>query len=301
MDLRDVVRYAERVTRRSFASRDVATLERDGFRLVTLAPDLMAYVAMSESSQSALARQRTILARIAPRLSFPVPRPVGPLVLEGRIDLRVPVKGESGEALHARIMADADHRRRVASWMGRALAELHASLAELELEALSVPHLSPGTARLQLGVETHLEGAARAEGLETVRRWERRLGELSPRALLHGDFGSHNLSFDAASGMPVGVFDFHDMTRGPAFVDLKLLPSYGRDATAAALDAYHEAAAPPIHPADVALAHAACALDYLAWRAEDPDAHDRKSGRDRARAIAWAMRATADVINGSCS
>jgi Ser/Thr protein kinase RdoA (MazF antagonist) len=104
---------------------------------------------------------------------------------------------------------------------------------------------------------------------------------------VHGDFGSHNFAFDEATGMPVGLFDFHDAGRAPRAVDLKLCPSYGEEALSIALE--HYGVSVPL--ADVRLAHAVSALAYLAWRAEDPDAHDRGSGRDRAAAIAWANEA----------
>ena len=62
--------------------------------------------------------------------------------------------------------------------------------------------------------------------------------------------------------------------RAPRWFDCRYFPSYG------AIDEH-----------DIRLAHAAAALEALAWRALDPEAHDRKSGRDREGAIAWVRTA----------
>ena len=41
------------------------------------------------------------------------------------------------------------------------------------------------------------------------------------------------------------------------------------------------------------LYHALTALAYLAWRVDDPEAHDRLSGRDKAGAYRWVQQAVA--------
>jgi len=41
------------------------------------------------------------------------------------------------------------------------------------------------------------------------------------------------------------------------------------------------------------LYHALTALAYLAWRVDDPEAHDRLSGRDKAGAYRWVRQAVA--------
>jgi aminoglycoside phosphotransferase (APT) family kinase protein len=96
--------------------------------------------------------------------------------------------------------------------------------------------------------------------------------------LLHGDFGAHNLAFDPATGMPIGVFDFHDVGRGAAEHDLKLLPLLGETFLARAVDRY-AARARPLDLGDVRLVHAATALSSLA------------EGGDAPSAVRWAREA----------
>jgi hypothetical protein len=43
----------------------------------------------------------------------------------------------------------------------------------------------------------------------------------------------------------------------------------------------------------IILYHALTALAYLAWRVDDPEAHDRLSGRDKAGAYRWVRQAVA--------
>jgi hypothetical protein len=292
-ELERIVDFASRVTGRAFASRDVVAGERHGFVVVRLANDLMAYVAKDAASRVALATQRRVLARVGQRVTFAMPRPIGAIELEGDVDLRERVVGATGARFHERILRDPTLRARASAWMGETLAELHGALAGIELDTLGVsapvwPHRLD---RLARGIDAHLEGEASERAHALAAAWHARAFDPRRDVYVHGDFGSHNFAFDDASGMPVGVFDFHEAGRAPRAHDLKLLPSYGDDAFAIALDRYAARAKTTLDERDVRIAHAITALAYLAWRAEDPDAHDRGSGRDRAAAIAWANAA----------
>lgn len=274
------------ITGRSFAERDLVVLRRDDFTLVVLADDLMAYVPANDDARARLALQRRILARVASRVSFAVPRPVGPL--DADVDLRVPVPGATGAEEAVRFERDPVLALRGCQWMGRALAELHSSLARIELDALAVPRAPwPYLAdALPRGVDAHLEVDARRQAHDALRRWRERADDFD--VLVHGDFAGHNFAFDRESGMPTGVFDFHGGGRGSRVIDFAYLPSYGDDATRKALDAYGPQAPSLV---DVRLAHVIVAISFLGWRAVDPDAHDRTSGRDRAGAVSWAVAA----------
>lgn len=276
------------LTGRSFAERDMVVLRRDDFAVVVLADDLMAYV-------PPMSMQRRVLARVAPRVSFAVPRPVGPL--DADIDLRIPAPGMTGGTHHERLLREPALLARTAEWMGRSLAELHGALTKTELDSLVVPPAPwPYLANeLERGVAAHLEGPPRERAHEAIRRWRARPKEAD--VLVHGDFASHNFAFDPKSGMPTGVFDFHGGGRGPRMIDFAYLPSYGDDATRRALVAYGDHA-PAIE--DVRLAHAVVALSFLGWRAVDPDAHDAASGRDRNGAVSWAHAALEAAILDAC-
>lgn len=290
-DLDAVIAHAQRTTGRSFASRDVVVGERYGFWVVRLAADLMAYVAKDDAAWSNLARQRRVLTRVAQRVSFRLPRPIGRD--EAPVDLRERVPGVTGSRFHERLTNDAALRASVAAWMGDVLAELHGALANVELDTLGVddpvwPHRLD---RLLHGIDTHLEGEAREAAHAVARAWHERVRHTRNDVFLHGDFGAHNLAFDEETGLPLGVFDFHDAGRGPRAVDLKLLPSYGDDALGIAMTRYEEKSGVALPVAEIRLAHAVTALAYLAWRADDAEAHDRGSGRDRSAAVAWAIDA----------
>jgi aminoglycoside phosphotransferase (APT) family kinase protein len=257
----DLARVRE-ITGRSFAERDLVVLPRDGFTLVVLADDLMAYVPTDDVARARLAAQRRMLPRVAARVSFAVPRPVGPIDCD--VDLRVPAPGQSGSAHHERLMSDPNLAARAAEWMGRSLAELHSALTRTELDALAVarpiwplPH-----ATLVALVDEHLDGSPAARA--TLERWRTR--PAPPDVLVHGDFASHNFAFDPKTGLPTGLFDFHDGGRGPRVLDFALLPSYGEEVLARAVAAYgaHGEPAPPMD--EMRLAHAVSAIAYLSTR-----------------------------------
>ena len=158
--------------------------------MVFLDDDVLAYIPHDERHAKILARERRVLARIAPRLSFAVPKPVGPL--DAKLDLREAVRGRAGGASSPASNA----------WLMHALEELHASLSVGELDAFG---LEP----------PYFQGAEAFNGTIAAR---------DPRedVLLHTDFASHNFTHDEA-GLPIGVFDFHDIRRGPRWVDLRHL------------------------------------------------------------------------------
>jgi aminoglycoside phosphotransferase (APT) family kinase protein len=268
----DLARIRE-LTGRSFAERDLVVLPRDGFTLVVLADDLMAYVPTDDTWRVRLATQRRVLARIAPRVSFAVPRPVGPI--DADIDLRTPAPGMTGSAHHDRLMADPVLAARAAEWMGRSLAELHAALTRTELDALAVPRPTWPRPKEELvrDIDAHLEGDLRGAAFRVLLSWYERPAE--PDVLVHGDFASHNFAFEATTGMPVGVFDFHDGGRGPRVLDFALLPSYGDAVVDRALARYGPGA-PSLE--DVRLAHAVSAISYLPFR-------------EKSSAVAWVKSA----------
>jgi aminoglycoside phosphotransferase (APT) family kinase protein len=261
------------LTGRSFAERDLVVLPRDGFTLVVLADDLMAYLPADETWRQRLASQRRMLARVGARVSFSVPRPVGALDLD--VDLRIPAPGMTGSAHHDRLVREPELAARAADWMGRALSELHSALAMTELDTLAVPRPIWPRPRTELArnVDTLLEGELRDAAHLVLERWDARPTE--PDVLVHGDFASHNFAFDAKSGMPTGLFDFHDGGRGPRVLDFALLPSYGEAVVEQAVAAYG-AHAPSI--ADIRLAHAVSAIGYLSFR-------------EKSSAVAWVKTA----------
>lgn len=287
-DLPGIVAFARAVAGRSFAERELTIRERDAFTVVELGAELVAFVAHDETARARLAKERRVLARVAPRVSFAVPRPVGAIEGVDPCDLRARVAGATGRVFEERLARDAALAGRIAIWIADALLELHASLTTIELDAfdLDAPEWPFDAGRLRAAASRALEGDDLARAHEICARWDARLAARRPRddVLLHADFGLHNLTFDAATGTPLGVFDFHDAARGPRAFDLKLLPSYGEAFLNAVLERY-AARGPAIDDGDIHLVHAATALSSLATRGGPPNAEARAWARGAVRAF----------------
>jgi hypothetical protein len=112
---------------------------RRGWRwLVKLPGDRVLFVPVDEHGVRRLLDERRLLATIAPRLSFAVPRPLG--AIDAPIDLRQGVPGEPGSVrLTDRIVEDDVLAERFADDTARILAELHRALGDEELRTLARP------------------------------------------------------------------------------------------------------------------------------------------------------------------
>jgi aminoglycoside phosphotransferase (APT) family kinase protein len=111
----------------------------------------------------------------------------------------------------------------------------------------------------------------------------------------HGDFGSHNFVFDPVSHEVTGVFDFENACFADRHLDLQYWPSYGEPILAMAMAEYEARSGARLSVPRVRLYHAITAMAFLAWRAEEPAAHDARSGRNLAQALAWVEQAVDSV------
>src|SRR5262245_40441178 len=82
-----------------------------------------------------LLAERRLLATLAPRLSFAVPTPIGDV--DGPLDLRRRVPGETGMHLYWSTLEDPDRARAYADDLARVFAELHTALDRDETRALA--------------------------------------------------------------------------------------------------------------------------------------------------------------------
>jgi hypothetical protein len=270
-------------------AHQVRLIERDGRAVVLLTDDVVAYVPRDPIMRFKLQSERNVLERIASRLSFAVPRPLGNF---NAFDFRMNVRGATGIEFQQRAIAN--NPDGFASWMAKGLAEIHTAISSTDIWNLhlSAPDWPMDHARLRVGIDQHLEeGSAIRERAHAVAdRW-RDCDRSRGYGLLHGDFGGHNFVFDPESAMPIGLLDFLDHGQGSRLYDLKFLPSYEPSVCSRVLSEYSERTKIAIDRQELALFHAATAISYLAWRAQDPVAHDGQSGRNREQAIAWATRA----------
>jgi aminoglycoside phosphotransferase (APT) family kinase protein len=111
--------------------------------------------------------------------------------------------------------------------------------------------------------------------------------------LPHGDLGSHNVAFEPKTSEVLGVYDFDTAACVDRHWDFKYLHSYTPPFRQAVLEAYRRHTGIIPDTQRITLYHALTALAYLAWRVDDPEAHDRLSGRDKAGAYRWVRQAVA--------
>ncbi len=269
----------------SFAAREHRTIVRIG--------DWVAHIPHDDVGVRRLARERRVLEALAGNVAFAIPRALGQAPFRGvEIDVRTWVVGETSPALNARAHASPERSAELGTFMGRALAAMHAVPAPPELEAPAWPRPA---AALRLGIDAHVS-RFEADALRHAQRFVETWEERTPRAythLCHGDFGGHNFAFDARSGRPVGVFDFDDACVAETARDFAHIPAYGEHVWRAVDAAYAAAGGKTPERADVLAVNAAMALSYLAWRADDAAAHDAASGRDAAGALHWVTQSVA--------
>ncbi len=113
------------------------------------------------------------------------------------------------------------------------------------------------------------------------------------RALVHGDLGLHNLALDPGTDAVNGIFDYDGAAWADRHHDFRyLLFDVGRDMLDAALEVYEPAIGRCFERGLIRLYNAACAIGFLAFRADVPP--DQKSfGRTLAEDLRWVRSALA--------
>src|SRR5262249_31314687 len=268
-------------------------LEFREWRWVARLPgERIAFIPETIEAAQRLARERAVLQALANRVSFAIPHPefFDPDTL---IDVRRKVPGLTGRHLHAEALAKLEFGGALAMAMGKMLAELHCALPRAE----GVP-LGLGSPEWPLPVEKmrrSLRGLVDTELEATMYRvldlYEATIVPEGDLVLIHGDFGSHNFAFDPESHRLCGLFDFDGVALADRHLDLKYLPSYGEAIMAKTLAVYRQQTAVEISIERIRLYHAAAAMSFLAWRVDEPQAHDNRSGRTFEQAVAWVREA----------
>jgi aminoglycoside phosphotransferase (APT) family kinase protein len=255
---------------------------------VRLPGDRLLVVPIDEVGAQRLARERHLLAALAPRVSFAVPLPLGDL--DGPLDLRRRVPGETGMQHHWSTLEDPVLATAYAGDLARVLAELHlaftaAEAAELtgafrpDTYPLPPERLAAVVPSLPAEVHTRLGGA--------LDLYVEILAAPADPVLVHGDIGTHNLAFDPVTRRVTGLFDFEEASCADRHFDFKYLPSYGPRVLKLVLDDYRDRTGVAIDVPRMRILHLMTALSFWAWREDDPEAHDRLSSRNRDQALAW--------------
>jgi aminoglycoside phosphotransferase (APT) family kinase protein len=116
------------------------------------------------------------------------------------------------------------------------------------------------------------------------------------RVLVHGDVGLHNLAFDPESDSVNGIFDYDSAAWTDRHHDFRyLLFDVGReDMLDAALGVYEPATGRSVDRSRIRLYNAACAISFLALRADTP-ADEKSCGRTLAEDVRWVRTALAKL------
>ncbi len=291
-----------RVTGWQLAPRDVVLAYREWRWVVPLPGQHIAFVADTAPARQRLARERQLLQQLADRVRFQVPRLewVDP---RGTWHIRRKVPGEPGLTLteathHQRIGEEPAIAQRVGQRIGEILAELHRAFTLEEARQLAPMELPLATPLERLRVSLAIgidDDALKAQVAQIFARFDALELEEGEVVLVHGDLGSHNVAFEAETSEVLGVYDFDAVACVDRHWDFKYLHSYPAPFRQAVLEAYQGCTGIAPDVQRILLYHALTALSYLAWRVEDPDAHDRLSGRDQAGADRWVRQAVAQA------
>jgi hypothetical protein len=245
--------------------------------------ETVAFVAEDEDAWARLAREAALLDSLRSKVAFAVPE-VTATDATCRVQVRRKVVGLSGapvevlvsgaeEALGTdRYRADfpvSAAGRRLATDLGRALADLHQAVPADAARALGFPEPSY-TAVLDAvasRLADHPDLGDLRGAVHSLRQW---FAALAPDPVLaHRDVQAHNLAVDPASGGLLGVFDFDDAAVAHRAEDFKYLPSFGPTFTEVAVDAYGRTGEHPPSIEQIRRFHALAALEHFLFFAED--------------------------------
>jgi hypothetical protein len=192
------------------SSDEVETEQRDDRWLVSLPGQRMAWLPVTPQGAERLAMDRKLLRLLEQRCSFQVPRVL--LEFGPGCDVRAMVPGIADPfPLFARVKRDSGLALRLGRSLGRVLAEQHENIRREDVIPWLRTHVtwpeSGDWIRKRLPRVTD-DGALRAEIERALRTYEDFQIPANDLALVHGDFGLHNVSIDPAKGDLLGVFDY---------------------------------------------------------------------------------------------
>ena len=292
-----------RATSLQLAPRDVVLAYHYWCWVAYLPDQRLAFVADTENARQWLARERQLLQLLADRVHFRVPR-IEWVDPHGNWDIRLKVPGEAGLTLtyakhHQRILDEPAIAQRTGQHIGQILGELHSVITPEEARQLapSEPPLATSIERTRVNMVIGIDDAAlQAQVQEVCERFDALEVGDDEVVLVHGDLGSHNVAFEPETSEVLGVYDFDTIACVDRHWDFKYLHSYTPPFRQAVLEAYRSHTGIIPDTQRITLYHALTALAYLAWCVDDPEAHDRLSGRDKAGAYRWVRQAVARAL-----
>jgi hypothetical protein len=277
---------------------DVQVIARDERWAVPIGGDRIAWFAASELGSTRLALERRVLSLIAERCSFRVPRVV--FVSAGSFDVRQMVPGQCDPwGLFHRCQVDPRLTQKIGRAIGAILVEQHTRIGEADVagwlpQRASWP-LAGDWIRERLPLVVDDDGFLRAMA-DVIERYEAVAIRAGDRVLIHGDVGFHNLALDPESDTVNGIFDYDSAAWTDRHHDFRyLLFDVGReDMLEAAVGVYEPAVGRAIDRSRIRLYNAACAISFLAFRADTP-ADEKSCGRTLAEDLRWVRTALAKL------
>jgi len=273
----------------------VAVERREQRWLVSISAGRLAWFAASPEGLRLLALERRVLALLAERCTFPVPRVIHVAQHHG-FDVRIPVSGSCEPwSIYERAVRDPAVARRVGEGIGRILAEQHLRVAASDVvgwlpDRVAWPERSGWIAERLPRVVEDPGLIERVGGL--IERYEALPIADRDRVLVHGDVGFHNLALDPETWSVRGIFDYEAAAWADRHHDFRnlLFHEDRTDLLEAALAVYEAATGTTLSRRRIALYNAALAATYLAYRGGmSPDTVS--CGRTLAQDLRWTRGA----------
>lgn len=278
--------------------RDVAIVARDERWAVWLPGERMAWFPASELGTRRLEVERRVLCLLAERCTYQAPRIL--VVSDCGFDLRQMVPGRCDPwGLFHRCQADSSLAKKIGRSIGAILAEQHAKIHQADVSgwiAQRVAWPQPSHWICERLPQVVDDSAFVRVMEQVIERYEAVPISEKARALVHGDLGLHNLTFDPRTDTVNGIFDYDSAAWADRHHDFRyLLFDVDReDMLDSALEVYEPSTGQQINYDRVRLYNAACAISYLAFRIGTPP-DQRSCGRTLAEDLRWVRTALAKV------
>ena len=274
---------------------------RDERWVVHLPDQRLAWFAASDEGRRRLATERQVLRLLEDRCNFSAPR----IQMEdpaGDFDVRLMVPGVADPwRVYTQVCNDVDLAVRIGAAVGEILAEQHLYVTEADVAGWlpTQPNWPESSQWIRERLYRVVDDPKLITDAETIiSMYESVLISDADRALVHTDVGFHNLGIDPMTYSVNGISDYEGAAWADRHHDFRYLVfDFDRyELFDAALSVYEPAVGYRIERKRVLLYNAACAIMFLAYRADTPP-QERSCGRTLAEDLGWTKHAIVQVLD----